>query len=135
MKNFPLHIKILFLALSVCLLVACTHSNVAEKDTEEKSGVYNSLIEIYRGPLNHLSAVRRGVCPMHPSCSEYSRQAIEKHGFVVGWPMTLDRLMRCGRDEVKHVPQVYVDGMWKYYDPLENNDFWWDKGQAEKKTQ
>ena len=71
---------------------------------------------------------------MHPSCSEYSRQAVEKHGFAVGWPMTLDRLMRCGRDEVKRSPMVYVDGMWKYYDPLENNDFWWSKSEEEEKN-
>ena len=131
MKIFSTQKKILFLALSVLLLAACAHPNVSEKDSNEKSGVYNSLIEIYRGPLNHFSAVRRGVCPMHPSCSEYSRQAISKHGFAVGWPMTLDRLMRCGRDEVKRAPQVYVDGMWKYYDPLENNDFWWRKREGE----
>ena len=62
-------------------------------------------------------------------------QAIEKHGFVKGWPMTLDRLMRCGRDEVTRVPQVYVDGTWKYYDPLENNDFWWSKEEEEKGAQ
>jgi len=64
---------------------------------------------------------------MHPSCSEYSRRVVEKHGFAIGWMMTLDRLLRCGRDELKTAPKIFVSGQWKYYDPVENNDFWWEK--------
>ena len=85
------------------------------------------LIDMYSGPLNHLSAVRRGPCPMHPSCSEYARQAMAKHGRVKGWLMATDRLMRCGRDETRLAPKVWVNGQIKYYDPVDNNDFWWVK--------
>ena len=84
-----------------------------------------SAIQFYRGPLNHLSAVRYGECPMYPSDSEYGLQSSKKHGWVVGWVMAMDRLLRCGRDETRRSPPVRVDGKWKTYDPIENNDFWW----------
>ncbi|MGA9178110.1 MAG: membrane protein insertion efficiency factor YidD [Desulfobacterales bacterium] len=79
----------------------------------------------YRGPLNHLSAVRYGECPMYPSDSEYSLQSLQKHGMLVGWIMTMDRLMRCGRDETRLSPQVFINGKKKTYDPVGKNDFWW----------
>lgn len=62
---------------------------------------------------------------MHPSCSEYARQAMAKHGEAVGWVMAMDRLLRCGRDEIRRVSKIRVNGDLKYYDPLEANDFWW----------
>ncbi len=113
-------------------LFGCTHTSSAEK---EKLGSFNpmlSLVEFYRGPLDSLSAIKTGECPMYPSCSEYSVQALEKHGFFVGWMMTCDRLMRCGRSEMKLAPTILVDGKVKYYDPVEKNDFWWNKAKLEQ---
>ncbi len=83
------------------------------------------IIHFYQGPLNHLSAVRYGGCPMHPNCSTYGLSAIKKHGALVGWMMIFDRLIRCGMDETRLSPEVMVDGSWKYIDTLEQNDFWW----------
>ena len=34
-------------------------------------------------------------CRYHPSCSEYMRQAVEKHGVARGIWMGLKRLLRC----------------------------------------
>jgi putative component of membrane protein insertase Oxa1/YidC/SpoIIIJ protein YidD len=119
--------------LSACLFFSCSHSDGVEKETGKSAGIYSSILEIYRGPLNHLSAVRRGNCPMYPSCSEYSKQVIHKHGFTVGWMMTMDRLMRCGRDEIKLTPKIFVNGEWLYYDPVEKNDFWWSQNDFDKK--
>ncbi|MBC2714351.1 MAG: membrane protein insertion efficiency factor YidD [Desulfobacteraceae bacterium] len=85
----------------------------------------SQIIHFYQGPLNHLSAVRYGGCPMHPNCSEYGLSAIEKHGALIGWMMMFDRLTRCGLDETHLSPEVIVDGRWKYIDTLEQNDFWW----------
>lgn len=87
----------------------------------------NALIAFYQGPLNHCSAVRSGECPMSPSCSEYSRQAFQKYGVFIGAMIAADRLMRCGRDELKSAPLILVDGKWKYHDPLDQNTSWWDK--------
>lgn len=80
--------------------------------------MHKTLIDFYQGPLNHLAALRIGTCPMHPSCSEYSKEAIRKHGILIGWVLSLDRLMRCGRDELKIAKRIMVSGKLKYYDPL-----------------
>ena len=37
--------------------------------------------------------------------------------------MSMDRLMRCGRDEVRLAPKIWVNGEWKIFDPVETNDF------------
>ncbi len=73
----------------------------------------------------YISRVDGNRCPMHPSCSSYAVEAIKKHGFIKGWIMTSDRLMRCGRDEVKHAGRIWINGRNRSYDPIENNDFWW----------
>jgi len=61
---------------------------------------------------------------MYPSCSEYSRSALRKHGPVLGWFMACDRLIRCGRNELDYAPKIPVNGKWRYFDPLSANDFW-----------
>ena len=80
------------------------------------------LISFYR---DHISAVDGDRCPSIPSCSSYSVQAFKKHGFIMGWFMTVDRLIHEGSDEEKISPVIYSNGRWMIYDPLENNDFWW----------
>jgi hypothetical protein len=108
----------LALIAGVWSAVACAHRPVLDGP----SGLYSKVVDFYSGPLDHLSAVRAGQCPMYPSCSRYSRQAVERYGWVKGWVMTMDRLMRCGRDEVRLAPRVLIGDQWKIYDPVENND-------------
>jgi putative component of membrane protein insertase Oxa1/YidC/SpoIIIJ protein YidD len=64
-------------------------------------------------------------CPMTPSCSSYTLKAIQRHGAIKGWIMACDRLMRCGRDELKLGPPVITPNGWRHSDPVRNNDFWW----------
>jgi len=111
--------------LVVVFQMGCTTLPIDQRENPEASS--SMLLDLYRGPLNHLSAVRRGPCPMYPSCSEYARQAMAKHGPVTGWLMATDRLMRCARDETRLARVVWVNGQAKYYDPVDNNDFWWVK--------
>jgi hypothetical protein len=75
-------------------------------------------------PGSPLSAVDSDRCPSYPSCSSYSVAAFKKHGFVMGWLMTVDRLIHEG-DEASMSPLVYENGHVKIFDPVENNDFWW----------
>ncbi|WP_022663771.1 membrane protein insertion efficiency factor YidD [Desulfospira joergensenii] len=88
----------------------------------------NLFIRFYQ---EHISPIDGARCPMHPTCSEYAGKAIQKHGPVLGWIMACDRLVRCGRDEVRLSRHVWVRGETKVFDPVENNDFWWFK---EKKS-
>jgi len=97
-----------------------------QQDNRKQGGAppnaFRFLVEMYR---ENISPIDGKDCPMYPSCSEYSIRSFKKHGFFVGWMMTVDRLFRCGRDELRLSPQVMVDGERRWYDPIENNDFWW----------
>jgi len=66
-------------------------------------------------------------CPMYPTCSHYARQAFAEKGALMGWVLTFDRLLRCGRDENRLAPPINVHGVRYAYDPLESNTFWWDR--------
>jgi hypothetical protein len=90
-----------------------------------------SLISFYQ---KYISPIDGKSCPSYPSCSSYSKQAIKKHGFIMGWIMTVDRLIHEGRDETKVSPYISVNGRWKIYDPVENNDFWWYKENKREKS-
>ena len=79
-------------------------------------------IKFYR---NYISGADGNRCPMYPSCSQYCIEAFKKHGPFLGWIMCSDRLMRCGRDETKLSPQVLINGEKLSFDPVNNNDFWW----------
>ena len=116
--------SMLFLIL-FSLIVSCTYSNSMQTETDRGTDPLSLMTRFYRGPLNHLSAVRSGECPMYPSDSEYSLQSIQKHGMLIGWIMAMDRLMRCGRDETRLSPEVFINGKSKTYDPVGKNDFWW----------
>lgn len=80
------------------------------------------LIDIYRKVISPVDGDR---CPSSPTCSAYSAEAFKKHGFFIGWMMTVDRLIHEGSEEAKVSPQIYQDGKWKVLDPVQNNDFWW----------
>ena len=82
----------------------------------------NVFIKFYQ---DHISAVDGHRCPMYPSCSAYASQAIEKHGPVLGWMMSCDRLVRCGRNEVDLSKAIIINGLKFVADPLDTNDFWW----------
>ncbi len=73
-----------------------------------------------------LSVVTISHCPMVPSCSNYSIEAIHKHGPFIGIAMTADRLYHEGT-ETRYAPIVRGDGSVRFLDPVENNDFWWSK--------
>lgn len=97
---------------------------VRDSSGQEKGGgsLGSWLVSMYR---EHISPVDGSHCPSWPSCSTYAVQAIRKHGFVVGWVMTVDRLIHEGSEETRVSPMIYSRGERKIYDPIENNDFWW----------
>jgi len=101
--------------LSVFLSISFTPQRGHAKDKY-------SLIQFYQ---DHISGIDGNRCPMTPSCSQYASQAFEKHGVLMGWIMSLDRVVRCGRDEVKISPSVSAGGARLTYDPVSANDFWW----------
>lgn len=74
----------------------------------------------------YISPVDGARCRMYPTCSGYARQALHKHGTFVGMMMTVDRLYR-EPDPIERQEPIYKWGYKRFYDPLAENDFWWDK--------
>ncbi|MBW1902344.1 MAG: membrane protein insertion efficiency factor YidD [Deltaproteobacteria bacterium] len=91
----------------------------ARNEPDKNVGAW--FASVYR---DHISRVDSDRCPSIPSCSSYSARAFKKHGFFMGWLMTVDRLIHEG-DEGSVSPVVYHKGRFKILDPVENNDFWW----------
>ena len=92
--------------------------------TEKQADPVSYPIKFYR---NYISGADGNRCPMYPSCSQYCMEALKKHGTFLGWIMCSDRLMRCGRDETKLSPPVLINGEKLSFDPVNNNDFWWQQ--------
>lgn len=61
-------------------------------------------------------------CMLYPTCSGYARLALRKHGPVVGFVMTAERVMR--NHTGAYYPTIWKFGRWRNYDPVEANDFW-----------
>jgi len=69
------------------------------------------VIDIYRAVLSPLITATIGpACRFEPTCSEYAREAICRHGIVAGGRLALGRLLRCrpaggwGPDPIPQVP-------------------------------
>ncbi|MGD2030360.1 MAG: membrane protein insertion efficiency factor YidD [Desulfobacterales bacterium] len=117
---------ILFLCCSTCfaernMRFTKNHYILSERlEKQESFALYP--IKFYRNYISKADGYR---CPMYPSCSQYCMEAFKKHGLFVGWIMCSDRLMRCGREETKLSPPVLIHGEKLSFDPVSNNDFWW----------
>jgi uncharacterized protein len=63
---------------------------------------------------------------MYPTGSAYAREAIKKHGALVGLVLTTERLMHEGNEGIS-APRIRKYGLWRIYDPVEANDWWWQE--------
>ncbi len=119
-----IHLKTsILLFVSVFLVLGTRPEGVwAQSPAENNPTDINPAIKFYQ---KHISGIDGDRCPMYPHCSGYSAQAIRKHGFVLGWIMSCDRLLRCGKDEVRLSPHIKINGRELTFDPVSANDFWW----------
>jgi len=122
----------LFFIFAVCLFydTAFAQKN-KERETEIISSTENTekLSEFFIYPVKfyrkYMSGGDGDRCPMYPSCSRYCVETFKKHGALKGWIMTCDRLLRCGRDELRLSAPIFINGEIRCHDPVSNNDFWW----------
>nr|WP_281169295.1 membrane protein insertion efficiency factor YidD [Spirochaeta cellobiosiphila] len=64
---------------------------------------------------SYISSQDRPSCVFSPTCSEYTRQAIQLYGPVKGSLMGAERLLRCHKYQVS---PYKVDSEGHYLDPL-----------------
>ncbi len=53
------------------------------------------LIELYQKSISKIFTNRNIKCKFYPSCSEYTKQAIEKYGVLKGIYLGTKRILRC----------------------------------------
>ena len=53
------------------------------------------LIELYQKKISKIFTNRNIKCKFYPSCSEYTKQAIEKYGVLKGIYLGTKRILRC----------------------------------------
>jgi len=104
----------------LCFFISC--ATASKTTAEKKPEFFESVFHFYQNVISPVDGER---CQMIPSCSAYTAEAVNKHGWLMGWIMGCDRLIRCGGDETRFV-EITVRGDERYYhDSLEANDFWW----------
>ncbi len=57
--------------------------------------IYQKYLSFDTGIPKKIGLVHNTVCHMYPTCSEYTKQAIQKHGFFKGITLGIKRLGRC----------------------------------------
>ncbi|MDX2495339.1 MAG: membrane protein insertion efficiency factor YidD [Desulfuromusa sp.] len=94
------------------------------KPTKRPQATNNSVLEtavqLFQKYISPIDGQR---CAMYPTCSSYSLQAIRKHGPLMGVFLTIDRLYHEG-DPIEQQHPINKWGYIRFYDPLENNDWW-----------
>jgi len=94
---------------------------IEKSETPSKTKSMNPLFHIAKGAIalhqNFISPVQGERSHFKPSSSEYTRQAIHKHGFFKGFIMGCDRLMRENDENWVYETKVIDERIWKF-DPV-----------------
>lgn len=74
--------------------------SIIRKIKKIPSNIAIKLINFYQIYFSHdhspyWSKIKRPACKYYPTCSEYTKQAIEKFGFVKGTILGSWRILRC----------------------------------------
>lgn len=83
-----------------------------------------TLLSFYRQVIGRFDGARGNG---YPVTSLYAKQALNKHGPVIGTWLTVDRLLRDWREISHPYTTIYADERLRYVDPLQRNDFWLEK--------
>ncbi|MGE5682093.1 MAG: membrane protein insertion efficiency factor YidD [Bacillota bacterium] len=77
------------------------------------------LLNFYQNNISPVKGVNK--CPMHPSCSQYSKIAFKTLPAYVAYVKTFDRIIRCGH-ELGSYPEININGFIRWYDPVSPED-------------
>jgi hypothetical protein len=85
--------------------------------------VLDTYLKFFQGVISPVDGARSN---MYPTGSAYAREALKKHGALLGLVLTTERLMHEGNEGIS-APRIRKYGLWRIYDPVEANDWWWQK--------
>jgi putative component of membrane protein insertase Oxa1/YidC/SpoIIIJ protein YidD len=111
----------LFFFFLVSLPLAC--STTTGKTEGRQRGRAAGVFQFYRDVISPVDGDR---CQMQPSCSAYTEEALSRHGWLMGWIMGCDRLIRCGGDEAGFSEIILKNDERVCVDSVSGNDFWWN---------
>ncbi|PNU19511.1 membrane protein insertion efficiency factor YidD [Geothermobacter hydrogeniphilus] len=100
-----------------------THKG-SSRQPEHDTSPFDQAVHFFQLYISPVDGPR---CPMYPTCSAYSRQALARHGPWIGVMLTVDRLIHENDPREKRHP-IRVGGRMRYADPVSNNDFWLESG-------
>ena len=83
--------------------------------------VFDAYLRFFQQVISPVDGTRSN---MYPTGSAYARQAIKKHGALVGIVLTTECLMHEGNED-QVSPRIRKYGLWRVHDPVEANDWWW----------
>ena len=83
--------------------------------------VFDTYLRFFQQVISPVDGARSN---MYPTGSDYARRAVKKHGALLGIVLTTERLMHEG-NEGRRAPRIRKYGLWRIYDPVEANDWWW----------
>lgn len=107
-------------------VASARHGGATSASATAPSGPNDGFVDfVYQGYARYLTKVDGPRCEHRPTCSHYALLAVKRHGYVVGSMLTIDRLLRGSRSSALRSLDIYKveDGVRYYYDPVENNDF------------
>ncbi len=78
------------------------------------SVLVRGLFALYQRKVSPTKGAR---CPMVPSCSEYGRLCLARHGLLRGTVMSAERLHRCGHDLYRYPKLWSATRGWCYDNP------------------
>jgi len=84
-------------------------------------GVSGWFMRFYRDYLSQVDGMR--TCRFEPTCGGYARQAIRRHGALLGWIMGCERSIRYHGDTTTY-PRAVSDGHLRLLDPVSDSDWW-----------
>jgi len=68
--------------------------------------IYQKTVSPDKGFLKKIGLIKNPVCVFYPSCSEYTKEAIEKHGICKGFYLGFFRVLRCHPWQKNHIDPV-----------------------------
>jgi putative component of membrane protein insertase Oxa1/YidC/SpoIIIJ protein YidD len=76
---------------------------------------YNTFFNFYQKWISPVKG--SSSCPMHPSCSQYAKEAFHLLPWYVAYPKSMERILRCG-NELHLYRRIRINDTISWFDPV-----------------